>query len=88
MKQLINDISDAEIEEFKETARLSEHDADQLIREFMRNYVEKQRNEAYVRVEVEKGLADIAAGRVADGEKVDAEMLAQLEQWESEGRAE
>ena len=54
----------------------------------MRNYVEKQRNEAYVRVEVEKGLADIAAGRVADGEKVDAEMLAQLEQWESEGRAE
>ncbi|UOO76515.1 hypothetical protein LVJ85_10965 [Neisseria sp. Dent CA1/247] len=86
MAQFIMNVPDAEKEAFMEAARLSDRNASQLVREFMRDFIEKQRYEAYVRAEVEKGLADVAAGRVRSGEEVDREMEALLEQWADEER--
>lgn len=88
MAQFIMNVPDAEKEAFMEAARLSDRNASQLVREFMREYIENQRYEAFVRAEVEKGLADIAAGRVVNDEAADAEMLALLEQWEAEEKSE
>lgn len=42
-----------------ETACLSDRNISQLVREFMRDFIEKHRYEVYVRAKVEKGLADI-----------------------------
>ena len=88
MAQFIMNVPDAEKEAFMEAARLSDRNASQLVREFMREYIENQRYEAFVRAEVEQGLADIAAGRVVNDEAADAEMLALLEQWEAEEKSE
>jgi predicted transcriptional regulator len=51
--------------------------ASQLVREFMRDYVERQRRareyDEWYRREVEKGLADVRAGRLVPHEDVAAE---------------
>ncbi|MFS6937887.1 hypothetical protein [Neisseria animaloris] len=60
MARLIVNIPDAEKEVFMETACLSDRNVSQLVREFMRDFIEKHRYEVYVRAKVEKGLADIA----------------------------
>lgn len=81
MAQFIMNVSDSEKEAFMEAARTADRNASQLVREFMREYVSRQRYEAYVRAEVERGLADIANGEVMDeetGNREIADMLASM----------
>ncbi len=81
MAQFIMNVPDAEKEAFMEAARLSDRNASQLVREFMRDFIEKQRYEAYVRAEVEKGLADVAAGRVFEHSEVCKKMEDKFARW-------
>lgn len=81
MAQFIMNVPNAEKEAFMEAAKLSDRNASQLVREFMRDFIEKQRYEAYVRAEVEKGLEDIAAGRVISHEEVQESMKAKFASW-------
>ncbi|ATD64626.1 hypothetical protein ACFPVS_00975 [Neisseria weixii] len=84
MAQFIMNVPDTEKEAFMEAARQSDRNASQLVREFMRDYIEKQRYEAYVRAEVEKGLADIAAGRITGDSEVRRKMEAKFALWAAE----
>ncbi|WP_151050492.1 hypothetical protein [Neisseria zalophi] len=77
-------VPDAEKEAFMEAAHLSDRNASQLVREFMRDFIEKQCYEAYVRAEVEKGLADVAAGRVVEHSEVCKKMEDKFSQWAAE----
>ncbi|WP_231623881.1 DUF5131 family protein [Neisseria sp. 83E34] len=88
MAQFIMNVPDAEKEAFMEAARLSDRNASQLVREFMRDFIEKQRYEAYVRAEVEKGLADIAAGRVLEHSEVCKKMEEKFARWAAEKASE
>ncbi|OAM29181.1 MULTISPECIES: hypothetical protein [Eikenella] len=82
MAQFIMNIADSEKEAFMEAARISDRNASQLVREFMRDFVERQRYEAYVRAEVERGMADIAAEQILSGSEADAQVDAWLAQAE------
>lgn len=88
MAQFIMNVPDAEKEAFMEAARLSDRNASQLVREFMRDYIEKQRYEAYVRTEIEKGLADVSAGRLIGDSEVRAEIGAKFGLWKSKEASE
>ena len=79
MSQFIMQVPEQEKEAFMETAKLADRNASQLVREFMRNYVEEQRFEAYLRAEVERGLADFQAGRTVSAEEADQQVAAFLD---------
>jgi predicted transcriptional regulator len=69
---------------FMAAAKAVDRPASQIVREFMRDYVEQDRDYVeFLRRKVERSRADIAAGRVFSNEEVKAEMdrfIAELEQ--------
>lgn len=60
---------------FSEAARAHDRTSAQLVREFMRTYIEEARNkqeyEDWFRAMVEAGMEDVRAGRVISGEDVE-----------------
>lgn len=71
---------------FMAAAKTEDRPASQIVREFMRNYVEQDREYvAWLQRKVDQAHADIAAGRVHTHEEVSAEMdklFAELERKE------
>lgn len=71
---------------FMAAAKTEDRPASQIVREFMRDYVEQDREYvAWLRRKVDQAQADIAAGRVHSHEEVSAEMdklFAELERKE------
>ena len=65
---------------FMAEAEASHRPASQVVRELMREFVDKQREErdynAFYRAKVEAGLADMRAGRVISNDVVEAEFAA------------
>jgi predicted transcriptional regulator len=65
---------------FMAEAEASHRPASQVVRELMREFVDKRREErdydAFYRTKVEAGLADMRAGRVIPNEVVEAEFAA------------
>jgi predicted transcriptional regulator len=63
-------------EAFMAEAKAANRPASQIMRELMRRYVARQRKkreyEEFLRKKVERGLADIRAGRVYSSEEVEA----------------
>ena len=75
---------------FMAAAEAADRPASQIVREFMREFVQKHDHDylEFLRRKVERGRADIAAGRVYTDEEVRAHMEARFAEWEkkSEGR--
>lgn len=67
-------------EAFTEAARAHDRTGAQLVREFMRNYIEEARNkqeyEDWFRAMVEAGMEDLRNGRVVSGEEVEKHFAA------------
>ncbi|RZJ02443.1 MAG: antitoxin of toxin-antitoxin stability system [Brevundimonas sp.] len=67
-------------EAFMAEAEAAHRPASQVVRELMRQFVDKQREDrdydAFYRAKVEAGLADMRAGRVIPNEVVEAEFAA------------
>lgn len=65
---------------FMAEAEASHRPASQVVRELMREFVQKQQEErsydAFLRAKVQTGLADVEAGRVVSNERVEAEFAA------------
>jgi predicted transcriptional regulator len=76
---------------FMAAAAAADRPASQIVREFMRDYVQHERGYLeFLRRKVERSRADIAAGRVFSNEEVEAEMdqlLAELERKSTEAAA-
>lgn len=75
---------DVELKEaFAEAARRHDRTGAQLVRDFMRDYVQKARSmaeyESWFRSRVEAGRADVRAGRVSSNEEVEARFATRRE---------
>jgi predicted transcriptional regulator len=72
---------------FMAAAKAADRPASQIVREFMRDYVEQGRDYVeFLRRKVERSQADIAAGRVFTNEEVQAEMDQFIAELERKGR--
>ncbi len=68
-------------------AKAADRPASQIVREFMRDYVEQDRDHVeFLRRKVERSRADIAAGRVFSNEEVQAKMDQFIAELERKGR--
>lgn len=65
---------------FMAEAEASHRPASQVVRELMREFVHKQREErtydAFVRAKIERGLDDVRSGRLIPNETVEADFAA------------
>jgi len=81
-----DDLKDA----FSEAAKINDRTGAQLVRDFMRDYVqtarEKGEYEVWFKAKVEAGLRDIEAGRVISHEEVKARSAARRERLLAQGR--
>lgn len=72
---------------FMSAAAAADRPASQIVREFMRDYVQQDKDYVeFLRRKVEKSRADIAAGRVYTDAEVRERMKARFEQWERRDR--
>ncbi|MDN5928170.1 MAG: antitoxin of toxin-antitoxin stability system [Hyphomicrobiales bacterium] len=72
---------------FMAAAKAADRPASQIMREFMRDYVDQERDYVdFLRRKVERSRADIAAGRVFSNEEVQAEMDQFIAELERKGR--
>ena len=72
---------------FMTAAAAADRPASQIVREFMRGYVQQDREYVeFLRRKVEKARASIAAGRVYSDEEVRERMKARFEEWERKDR--
>ncbi|ODT31744.1 MAG: antitoxin of toxin-antitoxin stability system [Kaistia sp. SCN 65-12] len=72
---------------FMAAAAAADRPASQIVREFMRGYVQQDREYVeFLRRKVEKARASIAAGRVYSDEEVRERMKARFEEWERKDR--
>jgi predicted transcriptional regulator len=72
---------------FMAAAKAADRPASQIVREFMRDYVQQDRDYVeFLRRKVERSRADIAAGRVFSNEEVQTEMDQFIAELERKGR--
>jgi predicted transcriptional regulator len=72
---------------FMMAAKAADRPASQIVREFMRDYVQQDRDYVeFLRRKVERSRADIAAGRVFSNEEVQTEMDQFIAELERKGR--
>lgn len=72
---------------FMAAAQRQDRPASQVVREFMRDYVQHDRGYIeFLRRKVELSEADIAAGRIYTDEEVRERMKARFEEWERRDR--
>lgn len=72
---------------FMAAAAAADRPASQIVREFMRDYVEQDREYVeFLRRKVESARQDIAAGRVYTNEEVRERMKARFREWEQKRR--
>ncbi len=72
---------------FMAAAKDADRPASQIVREFMRDFVQQDREYvAFLRRKVELSRASIAAGRVYTNEEVQARMKKRFEEWEKRKR--
>ncbi|MGN6468936.1 MAG: CopG family ribbon-helix-helix protein [Rhizobiaceae bacterium] len=72
---------------FMAAAKSADRPASQIVREFMRDYVQQDRDYVeFLRRKVERSRADIAAGRVFSNEEVQTEMDQFIAELERKGR--
>ncbi|RJG43140.1 antitoxin of toxin-antitoxin stability system [Mesorhizobium sp. DCY119] len=72
---------------FMAAAKAEDRPASQIVREFMRDFVQQNRDYvAFLQRKVDAARADIAAGRVFSNEEVEAEMDLLLTKLENKGR--
>ena len=72
---------------FMAAAAAADRPASQIVREFMRGYVQQDKEYVeFLRRKVEKARASIAAGRVYSDEEVRERMKARFEEWERKDR--
>ncbi|MCV3239432.1 antitoxin of toxin-antitoxin stability system [Mesorhizobium sp. ZC-5] len=72
---------------FMAAAKAEDRPASQIVREFMRDYVQQDREYVeWLRRKVEKSRAQIEAGQVSSNEQVEAEMDQLLAELEAKGR--
>ncbi len=72
---------------FMAAAAAADRPASQIVREFMRGYVQQDREYVeFLRRKVDKARASIAAGRVYSDEEVRERMKARFEEWERKDR--
>ena len=68
---------------FMAAAEAADRPASQIVREFMRDYVQQDREYVeFLRRKVEQSRKSIAAGRVYTNEEVSARMKARIAEWE------
>jgi len=74
-------------EAFMAAAKAADRPASQIVREFMRDYVQQDRDYVeFLRRKVERSRADITAGRVFSNEEVQTEMDQFIAELERKGR--
>ena len=67
---------------FAAAAKTADRPASQIVREFMRNYVNQDREYvAWLQGRVDEARADIAAGRVRTQEEVEAHFVKRRSEW-------
>jgi predicted transcriptional regulator len=72
---------------FMAAAKAADRPASQIVREFMRDYVQQDRDYVeFLRRKVERSRADVAAGRVFSNEEVQTEMDQFIAELERKGR--
>lgn len=72
---------------FMAAAAAADRPASQIVREFMRGYVQQDKEYVeFLRRKVEKARASVAAGRVYSDEEVRGRMKARFEEWERRDR--
>lgn len=72
---------------FMAAAAAADRPASQIVREFMRDYVQQDKDYVeFLRLKVEKARRSIAAGRVYTDEEVRERMKTRFEQWERKDR--
>lgn len=74
---------------FMAAAEAADRPASQIVREFMRDFVQRDREYVeFLRRKVEKSRASVAAGRTYTNEEVQARMQRRFKEWERKKRGE